>query len=348
MGRLVFFISLLFIQSCSDKVVIQKSESPLVVQIAQVKEHQQGEKYVFPAVVSAVKNVELTFEVAGRLIETNLVKGKKVKKGQILAQIDPSPYQRQVNEHQVRHNIAAKELKRFQSLINTGGASQSLLDNAKSTFDITLLALNNAKQNLSYCTITAPFDAFVSDRHIENKSYIKVGDSLATLQDRSTLYFSFDVPERIMTINAGNTNIEASAQLIGLEKEAFKIHYVEHETTPDPITQTYKVTFAIEHAKESKLIPGSRATVTIITNTDANKALVIPLTAVVGDPKSGFSVWLLNEKNNTVSKKAVELSTIVGSYAVISDGISINKKVVSAGTTLMRDGLVVKEYKATL
>ncbi|WP_440874651.1 efflux RND transporter periplasmic adaptor subunit [Thalassotalea sp. PLHSN55] len=336
---------LLLLQGCSEEVTTAEQQPPLVIQTFSVIEQPNKEIYEFPAVVSAVKTVELKFEVSGRLIETDLVKGKKVKKGQVLARIDPAPYQRKVKDRQVRHDVAAKELVRIRSLFKKGGVSQSILDNAESLFETTLLDLNNAKQDLSYCNVSAPFDAFVSDRYKENDSYVQVGNSVATLQDRSSLYFSFDVPERVMTANTGNKKVQASAKLVGLKNKVFDIHYVEHEATPDPITQTYNVTFAINDAQETDITPGSRAIVTVLTSLPKEQALIVPLAAVSGDAKSGFIVWLFDANSSTVKQQAVAVSGIAENYALVSKGLTVGDKVVAAGITKMRAGLTVREYK---
>ncbi|MDU0353430.1 efflux RND transporter periplasmic adaptor subunit [Paraglaciecola aquimarina] len=346
MKQWIFVGLLMLLLGCSDETVLSQEKAPLVVQTFTVIKQNSNEKYEFPAVVSAVKNVELRFEVAGRLIATDLIKGKKVSKGQVLAQIDPAPYERKVKDREVRHEVATNDLKRIEALYKKGGVSHSDFDNAKSLYETTLLDLNNAKQDLSYTQISAPFDGFVSDRYIENNSYVQVGSSIATIQDRSLLYFSFDVPERIMTLNSGNKDVTASARVIGLDDQVYKIHYVEHEAIPDPITQTYNVTFAIDNAQETSLIPGSRAMVTVQNSKSRNLVTVVPISAVVGSAETGFAVWIYNQDKSIVNKREVQVNGMLSKFAVVSRGLTEGEKVISAGTTYMREGLAVREYKA--
>ena len=224
--------------------------------------------------------------------------------------------------------------------------SQRDLDNAQSAFKLTKIALENAKQDLSYCTIKAPFDGVVGARHIENNSYVRAGDTIATLQDRSQLYFSFQVPERIMTANAGNQNIKATAFIIDQEDKVFDIHYVEHETTPDPISQTYNVTFAIDGEVTNLFFPGSRATVKIELLDQDEQVLIIPLNALVGDKAEGFFVWRFNPEKSVVEKVKVEVAKLLNNKVVIAKGIKAGDKIVSAAVVQMRENLKVKEYKA--
>lgn len=342
---LIIFLTL-FLQACTEPVDKTKTQAPLVVQLSEVELVNVINEYEFPATVSAVKSVDIKFEVTGRLVFANLVEGSKVSKGQVLARIDPAPFKRQVAEAKIRFEDSIRDLKRVKEVFAKNVASQSALDNAKSQYALTELALANAEQDLSYCTIKAPFDGVVGARYIENNSYITAGTTLANLQDRSKLYFTFDVPERIMTANAGNRDINATAQIIGQEETIFDIHYVEHETTPNSITQTYGVTFATDGKPTNLFYPGARATVKVNGNNSHHSALFVPINALIGDKVEGFTVWRFDEDSGAVHPVKVKIESLRGNYAVVISGIKAGDKVVSAAVNQMSDGLVVKEYKA--
>ncbi|MBA6291549.1 efflux RND transporter periplasmic adaptor subunit [Colwellia sp. MB3u-70] len=347
MKRIFMLGAVILLQACSEPTEVTKEAAPVVVQLTSARLTSLVNDYEFPATVSAVKSVDLKFEVSGRLILERLVEGSEVKKGQVLAKIDPKPFQRKVQESRIRHEDAQRNLKRIKDVFEKNVASQRDYDEAKSQFSITKIALTNAKQDLSYCTIRAPFDAVIGARYIENDSLIRTGDSLANLQDRSALYFTFEVPERIMTANAGNRDVKATAHIIGQEDKIFDIRYVEHKTTPDPITQTYGVTFALDGEIAKSFYPGARAIVNIKQNNSHSQTLIIPLSALVGNNDSGFSVWRFNQVQNSLTKVKVKVSKLKGEYALISLGLSRDDKVVSAAVGQMREGLIVREYKAT-
>ncbi|MGB1261551.1 MAG: efflux RND transporter periplasmic adaptor subunit [Cognaticolwellia sp.] len=347
MNRILILTVMLMLQACTEpKAITNVSAAPKVVQLSPATLTDIADDYEFPATVSAVKSVDLKFQVSGRLIFERLIQGSEVKKGQVLAKIDPAPFQRKVEESRIRHEDAQRNLKRIKDIFDKNVASQRDYDEAKSQFSITKIALENAEQDLSYSTISAPFDAVIGARYIENNSLIRVGDTLANLQDRSKLYFTFEVPERIMTANAGNRDVKASAHIIGQEDKVFAIHYVEHKTTPDPITQTYDVTFALDATVTKLFNPGSRAIVNIKSNSRQAQALTIPLNALVGNSDAGFSVWRFNQSENNLTQVEVVVSQLQGEYALLSSGLNPGDKVVSAAVGQMREGMTVKEYKA--
>lgn len=346
MNRILILVLLLGLQACSEPVQEVKEQAPKVVQLFTADIVNVTSEYEFPATVSAVKDVDLKFEVSGRLVFADLVEGSTVAKGQVLARIDPAPFERRVAEAQIRYDDAVRDLARIKEVFDKNVASQSAYDNAKSQFEITKLALANAKQDLSYCTIKAPFDAIVAARQIENNSYISAGDTVASLQDRSKLYFTFDVPERIMTANAGNRDIQATAHIIGQEENVFNIYYVEHQTTPNPITQTYSVTFALDGQASNLFYPGSRASVKVLNKSRQYSAILVPINTLMGDKKSGFIVWRFAPESGEVHSVKVEVARLQGEYAVIASGVNAGDKLVSAAVNQMSEGLKVKEYKA--
>ena len=349
-SRTAFVTALAFftLAACtSEKSETSEPDSPRYVKLADVSNIPNFDEFTFPAVVSAVKTVDLSFEVSGRLIQTDLVTGNDIEKGKLLATIDRKPFERRMEESKTRLEQSERELNRIEKMFSQKLVAQSTLDSAKTSYELAMLDLRNAEQDLSYCTIRAPFDAVVGARYIENDSLIRSGDSLANLQDRSELYFTFEVPERIMTANVGNRDVKASAHIIGQEDNVYDIHYVEHKTTPDPITQTYGVTFALKGEVANAFYPGSRAIVNIMPNNNSERALLVPLSALVGNSDAGFSVWRLNEQDSKLTQVKVNVSKLHGEYALLSSGIKAGDKVVSAAVGQMREGLLVREYKAT-
>ncbi|GHB74437.1 hemolysin secretion protein D [Psychrosphaera saromensis] len=317
------------------------------VKLAVVSNIPEESQMSFPAEVTAVKTINMSFEVTGRLSEVHLRTASQVKKGQLLAQIDPIPFQRQVKEAKARFNQAELDLKRIKSTLSKGVASQSQLDSAETAFELAEIMLNNAKQNLSYTRLTAPFDAQVSERLVENDSYVKAGDTIAKLQDISQLYFNINIPERLLSAYKTGSLIKATAHSLSAPDKEYELEYVEHSTMPDPVTQTYKVVFAAHSAPKQRLTPGARAIVKLVANQQRSMSeLIIPFTAINGNKAKGFNVWVFDEKTKQVSNKQIQVLKVEKGYAIISGDIQKGNFVVAAGTTKMQEGLVVKPYTA--
>lgn len=340
-------LALSLLNGCSSSEDTTTVEKAAVVKLSAVQTPPNQDSFSFPAVVSAVKTIDVSFEVAGRLIQLDMTTGKDVEKGHILATIDPKPFERRLQEAEARFKQAQRELSRVESLSSKGLVAQNTLDNAKTEYELAEINLNQAQQDLGYTQLTAPFDAKVSQRLVENNSFVKAGSPIARLQDVSRLYFNVNVPERLLTANQGRTIKQATATIIGANLEPLSVTYVEHSTQPDPISQTYQAVFATAANEDQKTYPGARAVVTITLNGyNAPLGVVVPFTALVGNTDKGFHVWRYSADKKQVTKVPVNVIQLQETIALVSGDLSLADQVVSAGASKMREGLSVKPYQA--
>ena len=217
---------------------------------------------------------------------------------------------------------------------------------AKTSYELSVIDLKNAEQDLSYTRLYAPFDAKVSQRLVENNSFVKSGTAIARLQDVSKIYFNINVPERLLTANIGRGIKQASATLATNRSQWYPVTYVEHSTQPDPVSQTYEVVFAMEPRKELPLTPGARAVVKVsLQGSLYSDGLVVPVKALVGDENDGFAVWVLDDSLQTVKQHSVDVKHIEGDIAVVEGPILLGQKVVAAGAAQMRENMKVLPYK---
>ncbi|AFV84925.1 MULTISPECIES: efflux RND transporter periplasmic adaptor subunit [Alteromonas] len=346
----ILSVSALTACSSEEPVKEQSQTSPRYVKLATVSNIPDYDEFTFPAVVSAVKTVDLSFEVSGRLIQTDLVTGSDISKGKLLATIDRKPFERRVDESKTRLEQAKRELDRIEKMFAQKLVAQSSLDSAKTSYELAVIDLKNAEQDLSYTQLYAPFDAKVSQRLVENNSFVAAGTPIARLQDVSKIYFNINVPERLLTANIGRGIKQASATLATNRSQWYPVNYVEHSTQPDPVSQTYEVVFAMEPREELPLTPGARAVVKVsLQGSLYPEGLVVPVRSLVGNADAGFSVWVYNEASNSVTKQTVEVKHIEDELAIIeSNGqsnLTLGQKVVAAGATQMRANMKVLPYQ---
>jgi RND family efflux transporter MFP subunit len=328
------------------KVETEVKQNVQAVKLALVTNTPDVTERTFPAEVSAVKTIDVSFEVSGRLLEENLLTGTLVKQGDILAKIEPTPFVQRLQEAEARLKQAQRDSARTESTFKKGLASQAELDNAKTALELALIALDKAKQDVSYTTLLAPFDAQISERLVENNSYVRAGDSIARLQDVSRYYFNIHVPERLVSQHKDDASVSAEAHIIWTPEKTYTLEYVEHATQPDPITQTYKVVFAAND-NLTDLTPGSRAIVKVkLGYPTFVDGLLVPFSAIQGDQQNGFNVWKFDTATSQVTHTAVDVLHVENEYALVAGALNVNDQVVAAGASKMREGLTVKAYQA--
>lgn len=342
--------SLLFTTACTTEEADTSDVSrPLYVKLASVTDVPSYTEFTFPAVVSAVKTVDLSFEVSGRLVQVDLVTGSDISEGKLLATIDRAPFIRRLEEQTTRLDQAKRELDRIQRMFSQNLVAQSALDSAKTSYELAVIDVQNAEQDLSYTRLYAPFNAKVSERLVENNSFVGAGDPIARLQDVSKIYFNINVPERLLTANIGRGILSASATLATKRDVWFPVEYVEHNTQPDPVSQTYEAVFAMEPQPDLPLTPGARAVVRVNLNGNAYAdGMMVPIKALVGDDASGFNVWKYNESTQSVSQVPVSVDHIEDQFAVIKGDLVVGDQIVAAGASKMRTDTTVLPYSGDL
>ena len=349
MGYKGSFLALLIITAligCGDGAEIQQvQEKAVVVQLAEVKTATTEHEFSFPAKVMAKTTVDLAFRVSGRLQSINLPEGKTIKKGTVIAKLEPEPFERAVRMAEVRLKQAQLELKRVKAIATKGIGSEKSVDNAEVSFELAEIELEDAKANLEYSVLKAPFNALVSKRLIENKGFINPGSPIARLQDLSRIHFQFDIPERLVNQYSRSQIAKATAYIDGAINKEFEIKYVEYSTEPDPVSQTYAVVYAMDALKDVEITPGVRATVKLKGNDDKMpQVLGVPVSALVTGTDSSMSVWVYDEKTERIKNAVIQVGPMVGGWVAVLSGLEKGQKVVSAGVTNMTEGLLVRPY----
>ena len=346
MAGILALVAVFGLSACGNSDdIVELQEQATLVQMADVKTLNAQNSFSFPAKVVPKTTVDISFRVAGRLQSVNLPEGQYVKKGQVIAKLDPEPFDRAVRMAQVRLKQARLELKRVQTIATRGIGSEKSVDNAQVGYDLAEIDLENAKANLEYSVLHAPFNGLVSKRLIENEGFIGTGKAIARLQDLSSIHFKFDVSERLVSSYRGSDIKKATAYVGGMIDKTFDIHYIEHSTEPDPVSQTYQITYAMEKPKALDITPGVRATINISgDNSDAVVMLGVPVNALVSSSDERLFVWLVGEDNRLI-KQEVKVGPMMHGWVAVLSGLQAGQKIVAAGTRLMTEGLLVRPYK---
>ena len=344
-GLMLTALVVISLQGCGNGGEELNSIKATVVQLADVKSKSGEQVYTFPAKVAPKSTVNLSFRVGGRLQKVNLPEGSYVKKGDLLAQLDQEPFKRAVSIAEVRLKQSKLELKRVRAIATKGIGSEKSVDNALVAFELATLELENAKSNLNYSRLRAPFNALVAKRLIENEDYIQAGTPVAHLQDFSRIHFEFDVSERLVSNYRRKQVNNASVQMGGSIDNSYPIQYVEHSTEPDPVTQTYQIVYAMDLPKGADITPGIRATVTIKGDNQGTMSVVgVPINSVVTHSDNSLYVWLYNPQSQTVHKQMVTVGPMANGWIAILSGLEDGQKVVAAGASKMQEGMLVRPY----
>ncbi len=142
------------------------------------------------------QSVMLRPEVAGRVREIGFADGATVRKGQVLVQLDDTLQRAEIKQAQAQVSIAQANLKRNQELVAQSFVAQRVLDESNANLQVVEAQLALACARWSRMAILAPFDGTVGIRNVNLGDYVKDGADLVNLEDISSMYADFRLPER--------------------------------------------------------------------------------------------------------------------------------------------------------
>lgn len=144
------------------------------------------------------QNTILRPEVAGRISVLGFVDGTRVRKGQLLVKLDDALQAAEIKQTQAQVAIARANYKRNQELVAQAFVAQRVLDESQATVQVAEAQLALAEARLQRMSILAPFDGTVGIRSVNVGDFVKDGADLVNLEDISSLYADFRLPERFL------------------------------------------------------------------------------------------------------------------------------------------------------
>jgi membrane fusion protein (multidrug efflux system) len=158
------------------------------------------------------QSVMLRPEVAGRVKELGFLDGSKVRKGQLLVQLDDTLQKAEVSQARAQVSIAQANYKRNQELVAQNFVAQRVLDESAAVMQVAQAQLALADARLQRMAIVAPFDATVGLRIVNLGDYVKDGADLVNLEDTSSMLVDFRLAERFQRKLKPQQTVEMSLE----------------------------------------------------------------------------------------------------------------------------------------
>jgi membrane fusion protein, multidrug efflux system len=293
--------------------------------------------------------------VSGYLTDVPFKEGQDVEKDQLLAQIDPRPFQAAVDQaigtlqrDQGLLDEAKTDLARYEKLVTENSIARQQAEDQvyvvhqdEGTVKLDQAALETAKLNLAYCRITAPVAGRVGLRLVDPGNYItgssSTGLAIITTIKPTTVEFTVaqndlaKVEERFRTPDV-KLPVTAYTSDNSRKLATGTLYAINNQMTMSTGTFTLRAMFP-NH--DEALSPNEFVNVQLLVDT-LHQVVLAPTSAVLtGEP--GNYVYLVN-KNDTVSVHKVMLGPSDGKNTVISSGLNVGDSVVTEGTDRLSDG----------
>ena len=308
--------------------------------------------------VQAFNAVTVKARVDGTLMEVKVTEGQEVKKGDLVAVIDPRPYQAALDaamakkaQDEAALSNAQRDLARYASLAKQDFASHQQVDTQQSSVAASTAGLKGddaaiaaAQLNLSFCYILSPIDGRVGLRQIDPGNLIHANDaggiiSIAQLHPISVLFTvpQSDLPKILDAMRVHSLAVQAFTGDDKTELGAGEL--LTPDNGIDTATGTIKLKAGFKNT-DNRLWPGQFVNAHLLVDTRRN-ALTVPSEAVQHGP-SGLYVYIV-KPDQTVGRQDVEIEQDTGSVAVVSKGLSGGERVVVSGQSRLQDGTRVTD-----
>ena len=315
-------------QKQTEQTVATVQEDPSVsVQQVFVQDVVQDATYT-STVQAYVKN-NIVPQTAGRITKINVEIGDRVKKGQVLAEIDKV----QLQQAQLQLHNAEVELERLRALYKAGGLSKSDLDAIELQYNVTKTQVQNLIENT---TLLSPIDGVITARNYDAGDMYSMSAPIFTVEQIKPVKLLVGVSESDYSKISKGDKVTVKADAFPDLTFDGKIERIY--PTIDPTTRTFTVEVVVPN-NYSTLRPGMFSRVTV--NFGTNRNVVIPDVAVVKQQGSGERfVYILNE-DGTVSYQKVELGRRMGAEYEVLSGVENGAMVVTGGQIRLKDGIKV-------
>ena len=344
----LILITATLITACEEPLPPVVTDSRPVKTIV-VNEGLSGSQRSFPAVVDAIQKADISFRVRGTIQKIHVREGSQVKKGDVLAELDPTDFKIRLNDREASYKTAKANFDRAKSLVEKGAISKVEHDNIRAKYFTASANLKEARQDLVYTKLKAQFDGNIAKRHVENFEEVLASQTIFSLEDTSELKLLIDVPENIMIRIERNPDQDRSLHAIfdTIGDKKFPLAFVETTTKADVNTKTFKVTLKMDRPDDYTVLPGMTATVLASLPGDdlgSGSAINLPVSAVIADTNKKATVWTVDEDTMTVSPKTVTTGVMSAGYIEV-DGLQAGDRVVTAGASFLREGMKVTLLK---
>lgn len=329
-------------------------DMPVPVRLAQARSQQIEVVFRALGTVTAYNTVTVRSRVDGELVKVTFKEGQYVKAGDLLAQIDPRPYQVALAQAQgtLQQNLAQlenarRDLQRYQTLYKQDAIPRQQLDTQaalvrqyEGVIKNNQAAVDNAQLQLDYTRITAPLSGRTGLRQVDQGNLVSSGDAsgLVVITQTDPISVLFTLPETQLPQVMAQLRAGRKLRVDAYDRtDTKRIATGELETVDNQIdvtTGTVKLKARFDNGDHT-LFPNQFVNVRLLVETRPD-AIAIP-SAAVQQGSAGAFVFAARE-DRTVEVRTVRLGPVNGEWVAVEEGLKTGESVVVEGADRLRAG----------
>ena len=311
----------------------------LMVKTETVKNYENELQVTYPGRVKAAADVDLAFRVAGPIIRIPVQVGSFVRKGEVIAEIDPRDYELQYKATEDEYKQIKSEAERVIELYNRKSVPENDYDKAVYGLQQITSKYNAHKNALKDTRLVAPFDGYIQKKYFDAHEIVNTGTPVLSMINNDYYEVNIDIP---------------SSDFI--RRESFKEFYCEADVFPGvkiPLellditqqanyNQLFRVRFRMKPEEKLNLAAGMSVSVTIHFEPGQEGLSIIPISSLFQKEDKSY-VWVYDTAQTTVKMnpvKVVELDK--DGQVIVESDLASGTRIVSAGVNGLKEGQKVR------
>jgi RND family efflux transporter MFP subunit len=356
--------------ACEEQKKETAAPPPPTVNVAEVATQDVPIVMEFSGTLDAIQRVEIVPRVSGYIMSRHFTEGAFIKKGDLLYEIDPRPYQNTLDQAKAQLQTTradlkfwASEVERYERLVKSGGVSQEKLEATIANRNKYMAQVSeneaniaNAALNLSFTKINAPMDGRIQQTKVFEGANVSQQQSVLTeIVQLDPINVIFNVTrneayevQRLQAAGTGYAIDKMTVQLRLPDRTLYpsvgRIDFVSAKI--NATTDSAIVRGILSNHRDEKVgytfLPGQYVPV-LLTAGSIPDALVIPSVALI-QTQAGIFVFVVGS-DNKVERRKIEIGRAYEALHVVTKGLKKGEKVVVAGLQKIKNGMTV-EVKA--
>ncbi len=320
-----------------------KSEAPAeTARPVLVVQPSGGPQAAFSAYAGEIRAREesaLSFRIGGALVKRLVDAGDRVRRGQVLAELDPGDAGLQASATQAEMARLGGDLERYRKLVAQKLVSQSAFDAQQAAYRAARAQYELTRNQAAYTRLLAPRDGVIANRLAEAGQTVAAGQTVYTLAGDVGREVAIALPEsRIRDVQVGQPVVVELWNAPGVHLPG---RVREISPAADPQARTYATRVALDGDAASQVELGQSARVYMQEGGEA-AALSVPLSAVQrGADGKASSLWVVDPKSRRVHLAPVRIGAYAENVVPVLGGVAANAWIVAAGGHLLREGQLV-------
>ncbi len=300
------------------------------------------ERRDFAALTTADDAVNLAFKISGQVVSIPVAKGQRVRRGELLAELDKRDVMLQAEAAKATYTEALQRLERGKRLIAHNAISLQEVESLESNAQQAKSAYENSIDLLKDTRLTAPFNGIIERTYVDNYERINSGQTILRLVNPVSTTVGFTAPEGLVSIlDKPTTRFEVIFDAWPNVRFEAKIKSFAR-TSSDALGFPVSLRLIDIDNKTYNISPGMTCVAIVITPESNRSSVMLPLTAIYAPMTGGEYVWVIDSNNRVQLRKVTIRSIGQGDAVEVIHGIHEGERVVTAGVYKLHENQLVR------